>query len=350
MRSISVRWLFVAGVLTSLAAAHTEGLRSPWDSTTITPTDAPYQCPAPPAFAQTLDAEGYYTDSHYSIIDPAKKAAYERADAELVHLGQYAGLAADAWLTNGSRAAAACVYSLLSAAAQAGAWTGEMPQNQGVYDQNWLLSGTAIPYLKVRASHLGRPGQDAEIQKWFHLLAGRVRDYFDMKRNRPGSDAWNNHIYWAGLAVAAQGIACNDHKAFKWGINTYYQGMNAINPDGSLNAEMSRAAMALHYQLYALAPLIMIAELGEANGIDMYAANHGAIHRLVKFDTAALFDPSIITRRTGVEQNVSHDISGFEIGWAVPYVRRFPDPRLSALIAKAPWVRFWQWGGAPPGA
>jgi poly(beta-D-mannuronate) lyase len=350
MRSTSFRWLLVAGVLASLGAAHAERLRSPWDSTNITPTDAPYNCPAPPAFTKTIDAEGYYTDANHSIIDPARKAAYEKADADLVHLGQDAGLAADAWLSKGSRSAAACVYTLLSAAAQAGAWTGQMPHNQGVYDQNWLLSGTAIPYLKVRNSQTGTPEQDAEIQKWFKQLAARVRDYFDMKRSHPGSDAWNNHIYWAGLAVAAQGIACDDRHAFKWGLETYRTGLDSINPDGSLNAEMSRASMALHYQLYALGPLIMLAELGEANGIDMYAANHGAIHRLVKFDTAALLNPSIIARRTGAEQNVDHDISGFEIGWAVPYVRRFPDPQLSALIAKAPWVRFWQWGGAPPGA
>jgi poly(beta-D-mannuronate) lyase len=49
-----------------------------------------------------------------------------------------------------------------------------------------------------------------------------------------------------------------------------------------------------------------------------------------------------------VAQNLSQPLSGQEIGWAVPYVKRFPDAELSSLIAKAPWVRFWQWGGAPP--
>jgi poly(beta-D-mannuronate) lyase len=241
------------------------------------------------------------------------------------------------------------VYSLLDAAAKADAWTGEMPSGQGVYDQNWMLSGTAIPYLKVRNSGAGTPQQDAEIQKWFHHVAAQVRGYFDEKHTHPNSDAYNNHIYWAGLAVAAQGIADNDKGAFRWGMNAYHLGVETIQPDGSLSAEMDRAGMAWHYQLYALGPLIMLAELGEANGIDTYGENHGAIHRLVKFDTAALQDPSIIARRTGVQQNVSDQISGFEIGWAVPYVKRFPDPRLSAMIAKAPWVRFWQWGGAPPG-
>ena len=340
--------LLLALALLAAAATQDEHLHSPWDDRTITATDAPYQCPALPEFAKIIDAEPYYTDSHASVIDPAKKAAYEKASEGPTHLGQYAGLAADAYLSEGSRAAAACVYSLLDAAAKADAWAGEMPHFQDVYVQNWMLSGTAIPYLKVRNSGAGTPQQDAEIRQWFHRLAGRVQIYFDKGKGHPKSDAYNNHLYWAGLAFAAAGVADNDQNAFLWGIATYYQGVGLIQPDGSLVAEMNRAGMALHYQLYALAPLIMLAELGEANGVDMYNVNHGAIHRLVKFDFAALEDPAIIAKRTGVPQNTSTPYSGNEIGWAVPYVKRFPNAQLSALIANAPWVRFWQWGGAPP--
>ena len=125
----------------------------------------------------------------------------------------------------------------------------------------------------MRNSHQGTPDQDADIRKWFRLLAVRVREYFDIQRTHPGSDAYNNHFYWAELAVVAQGIADDDRNAFLWGVNTYYVGMNAIQPDGSLSAEMNRASMALHYQLYALGPLVMLAEFGAANEIDMYSAN-----------------------------------------------------------------------------
>ena len=335
-------------ILFAAAEAGAARLRSPWDDTKVEPTDAPYTCPAPPPFAQTLSVEGYYTDKRASVIDSQKLAAFNTGSEGPTHLGQFAGLAADAWLSKGSRAAAACVYTLLDAAAKADAWDGKMPQINGVYLQNWMLSGAAIPYLKVRNSGAGTAQQDAEIQRWFGLVAARVRDYFDMQRKRPGTDAYNNHMYWAGLAVAAQGIAANDQDAFLWGLATYRMGIDAIQPDGSLMAEMNRAGMAEHYQLYALGPLVMLAELGAANGLDLYAEDSGAIHRLVKFTVAGLDDPSIIEKRTGVVQNLPADISGLEIGWAVPYVKRFPDPQLSAMIAKAPWVRFWQWGGTPP--
>ena len=348
-RNASFCRLIVAGMLLC-GAASAERLRSPWDAVTITSTDAPYACPAPPAFSSTLNVEGYYTDKQASVIDPKRLEAFNEASAGPTHLGQYASTAADAWLGKGSRAAAACVYSLLTAAADADAWDGKMPQVVDIYLQKWMLSGTAIAYLKVRDSHIGTPAQDADIQKWLRLVAARVREYFDAQRGKPGSDAWNNHMYWAGLAVAAQGIADNDQDAFIWGMAAYRTGVDAVLPDGSLLAEMARGQMALHYQLYALGPLIMLAELGEANGIDMYGAKEGGIHRLVKFDIAAMKEPSIVIQRTGAEQDISKTYSGLEIGWAVPYVQRFPDAQLSDWIAQAPWVRFWQWGGAPPEA
>jgi poly(beta-D-mannuronate) lyase len=347
-RTALLCWLCLAETLVCLDVS-AERLRSPWDSLRITPTDAPYTCPAPPTFSKTLEKlEGYYTDKQYSVTDPKRLAAFNDATAGPTQLGQYATTAADAWLSKGSRSAAACVYSLLSAAAQADAWGGKMPDNNGVYLQNWMLSGTAIAYLKVRNAGMGTPAEDTAIQQWFQLLAARVLDYFDMSSDRPGSDAWNNHFYWAGLAVAAEGIADNDQDAFIWGLATYRSGVDAILPDGSLTAEMARGQRALHYQLYALGPLVMLAELGEDNGIEMYGANGGAMLRLVRFNVAAMKDPLIIALRTGVAQDIAQPYSGLEIGWAVPWVERFPNRQLSAWIAQAPWVRFWQWGGAPP--
>jgi poly(beta-D-mannuronate) lyase len=344
------RWRSFVLPLLALAAtgARADKLHSPWDSVKVAQTDAPYACPAPPPFARTLEIGTYYTDSHASIADPKKQAAFQKASEDSTHLSQFAALAADAYLSQGSRAAALCVYSLLDAAAKAGAWDGKMPSFSGVYIQNWLLSAVAISYLKVRPSGLGTPAQDAAIQKWFATLSAQVRVYFDAEVVRRGIDRENNHLYWAGLSVAAAAIADNDLEGFHWGVSAYRMGIDAIQSDGSLKAEMNRAQMALHYHLYALAPLILLAELGEANGLDLYAVDKGAIHRLVSFCLAGLEDPTLLQKRTGVVQLVTLPYAGSDIGWAVPYVRRFPNAQLSALVAKAPWVRYTTWGGAPP--
>jgi poly(beta-D-mannuronate) lyase len=347
---ISPRWSSIVLPLLAIAAsgAQAETLRSPWDNRKVEQTGVPYDCPAPPPFARTMEIEPYYIDSHASVIDPKKQAVFQKASENTTLLSLSVALAADTYLDKGSRAAALCVYSLLDAAAKADAWDGQMPSFSGVYIQNWLLSAAAVSYLKVRPSGLGTPAQDAAIQKWFKRLAARVREYFDAEVIRLASKGENNHIYWAGLAVAAEGIAGNDSGGFKWGLSAYRMGLDAIQPDGSLNAEMNRAQMALHYHLYALAPLIILAEFGEANGMDLYAEDKGALHRLVNFCIAGLEDPTLFEKRTGAAQLVTLPYAGSDIGWAVPYVRRFPNARLSALLAKAPWVRYTTWGGAPP--
>jgi len=342
-------WLAATVLGAVCATAGAEKLKSPWDGQTVALTDAPHKCPDPPPFAKSMDAESYYTDANHSIIDEAKRDAERKATQAPTHLGQWAGQAADAYRTTGSKAGAVCVYSLLAAAADAKAWTATMPTNQSTYEQKWLLAGTSMAYLKVRASGLGTPEQDAAIQGWLGTLADRIKDYVEDKRKNPNSDAWNNHLYWAGLAVAASGVARNDARDFKWGVGAYKIGVGEIQPSGVLMREMGRAGKALHYHLYALAPLIMIAELGEANGMDLYAENKGAIHRLVTISEAGLKDPGIFKKATGVEQDVSDSISGSDIGWAVPYVKRFPDAQLSKWIAEAKTTAFWQWGGLPPG-
>jgi poly(beta-D-mannuronate) lyase len=329
-------------------AAGDAKLQSPWDNRPVALTGAPYNCPELPTLTKTIDAEGYYIDANHSVIDPVKKKAEEDATAGPTHLGQFVTQAADAYLSSGSRAGVVCAYSLLTAAAQEDAMTGLQPTGQSHYVQKWLLAGTGMAYLKIRNTGVGTADQDKAIQKWFEKIASRVRDYVDGKRRDPHSDAWNNHGYWSGLAVAAAGIANNNANDFHWGISAAKTGIDEIGPSGVLPRELERAGMALHYHLYALAPLVMLAELGRVNGIDLYSENHNGIQRLAQLCEAGLQHPEIFQKSTGVVQNMPPKISGADIGWAVPYVKHYPDPQLSAWIAQAETTRFWQWGGLPP--
>ncbi len=323
-------------------------LVSPWDAYPPAITQTAYRCPAPPASTLTLDPGTYYTDSKASITDPAKKLAYQQATEAPTTLSRNAALAADFYLEHGSLPAAQCVVTLLNAPAEAHAWTGKMPDYSGVYTQNWTLSAVAIAYLKVRTAHAATPQQDTAIQAWFDQLAHRITYFFILEASRLGNAKENNHMYWAGLALTAEGIADDDLLNFQWGLGAYQIGIDNIQPDGSLTAETARGQMAMHYHLYALAPLIITAELAEANHIDLYTADSGAIQRLVALCTSALEDPTVFEKRTGIQQIVEQPYAGSDIGWAVPYVRRFPNPQLSALIAKAPWTRYTTWGGTPP--
>jgi poly(beta-D-mannuronate) lyase len=341
-------WVAVAGVSATAEAP----LRSPWDENPVTMTAASYACPAVPEIAPDLTTDGFYKlgDPTHSIIDPARQEAYQRSSGPVKAAGEQIVTAADAYRTKGSRAAAECALQHIVAMAQQHSLAGKMSSNQAYYVQGWVAGAVAIAYLKIRDAHLATPEQAKQIADWLVSVGEETRGYFDPRRTKGTSDARNNHLYWAGVELAAIGVAANNRADFDWAVGTYDAGVKQIRPDGTLPLEMARGQRALHYHLYALAPLVMLAEFGEANGLDLYARNDGAIHRLVNVSVAGLADPSPFAKATGVQQEVPKSVSGDQIGWAPPYVRRFPNAQLSKLIADAKSLRVYYLGGLPPPA
>jgi poly(beta-D-mannuronate) lyase len=158
----------------------------------------------------------------------------------------------------------------------------------------------------------------------------------------------NNHRYWAGLEVAAIGIAADDQGLWKWGIESGEIGIKQIKKDGTLPREMDRAARALHYHLFAAAPLVMLAEFAAANGKDLYESRNHALKQLVERATSGVTDPSYFHEKTGVEQEIPAWSSTVSYAWLRPYVRRFPNPAMSALLAKLDSLSALYLGGLPP--
>lgn len=350
MKSFSL-WLLPAllPLLFQLNCQAKERLRSPWDLHPVAATDVAYTCPQPAQLPRSFAADSYYVDKRHSIPDPALKKRYEDSVSGINDFSRDVVAAADKFQTTGSRPAAQCLLTLLESAAKEGALSGSMDTGQASYVQGWNLGAWAVGYLKVRESGAVTSDQEKTILPWFKKLASANRDYYEMKRNkRRPNDSDNNHVYWAGFAISAAGIASDDDKLFKWGLDAYKHGVHDIDRDGTLPNELARGQMAVHYHLYALAPLIMIAEFAEANGIDLYAERDYAIKRLVARCVDSLQSPDYIQKRTGVAQVADSQIEAWQISWAQPYVRRFPDPKISELMAKADRLNYTTLGGLPP--
>jgi len=238
----------------------------------------------------------------------------------------------------------------MEAAVKDGVFTGKMSSGQAYYVQGWTIGAIAIAYLKLRDSHLLSSSQEQEIPRWIIQVAQQSESYFDARRAKSAGDAENNHLYWAGVELAAAGIAANDRKLFDWGIETYRAGVSQIQPDGSLPLEMRRGQRALHYHLYALAPLIYLAEFGEAKGLDLYAERDGAIRKLASLCAQGLEDNSFFVKSTGIAQDTPNGPPAAEqISWAKLYVARFPDRQLSVMLAQAKSLSYMYLGGLPPG-
>lgn len=325
-------------------------LRSPWDEHPVKLTDASYSCPAIVHLSADLTTNGFYSDSKSSIIDPEKWKAYTATAGPYKDLGNRIVDAADAYQTTGSRAAVDCVLQHMDAAAKDGVFTGKMSSNQAYYVQGWVIGAVAISYLKVRDGGLISTAQRETILPWIERVVSQSQDYFEAHRKNSAGDAQNNHLYWAGVEVAAAGIAANNRKLFDWSMETYRAGISQIQPDGSLPQEMRRGQRALHYHLYALAPLVYLAEFGEDNGLHSYAERDFAIKKLTDLCVQGLEDNSFFVKSTGIAQDTPNGPPAAEqISWAKIYLARFPNPQLSKLLAQATSLSYMYLGGLPPG-
>ena len=340
---------FRALFLLTLSTAAAAQLRSPWDGHPVQLTAAPYDCPVLPRLPVDLTTDGFYRldDPTHSVIDPVRLAAYNASAKPVKDTGLAIVKAADDFRTTGSRAAAQCVLTRTLTLAQNNSFAGKMSSGQAFYVQGWVGGAIAIAFLKVRESAAPTPDQTRLIADWLHSI-GQQTEHFYAAHHQSGKEKGNNHLYWAGVELAAIGVVANNQSDFDWAVSTYDNGVGQIRPDGTLPLEMARGARALHYHLYALAPLVMLAEFGAANHLDLYARDNGAIHRLAQASITGFHDPSLFAKATGVPQETWAVPSGDQIGWAPPYARRFPNPALSQLIAHAPTLSVYYLGGLPP--
>jgi poly(beta-D-mannuronate) lyase len=110
------------------------------------------------------------------------------------------------------------------------------------------------------------------------------------------ADTGNNHHYWRGLAATAAGIVASDDQLFHFGIDTYKQAIGEIDQRGALPKEMARKENAIHYQGFALEPLVLIAQFAARQGDDLYAYRaHGrSILDAIVFFGRAVDDPGLV--------------------------------------------------------
>ena len=100
-----------------------------------------------------------------------------------------------------------------------------------------------------------------------------------------------------------------------------------IAPDGTLSLELKRGSKALHYHVISIQALVLIAELGNHNGLDLYGANDSALKRLIKHTMAGLADSGFFTEKTGKTQSWIGKLNGAKLAWMEPYYDAFAIPR-----------------------
>ena len=283
-------------------------------------------------------------DQSFSHVDLGSLAALNEQLAPLQAFTGKVVLYADRYArTSGADVASgACALAWLDAWAQAGALL-QAGNPNSYFQRATFIAPLAVAFSLVHGLDTGDRGRRARIAGW---LDGLGRDTLAHYDGLPDSDTLklNNHHDWAIYAATAAAAAANDAGLLHQAANDFRTMVCAITPEGTLPQELRRAGKALNYHLYAAEPLIATAEIGARNGLPLYEACGGALHRLVAFATASLDDGSRIEALAGARQSFGEGGDAQPpkslLAWIEIYDARFPGRATYAerLAQGRPWV------------
>lgn len=279
-------------------------------------------CPSAPPGMRDIKAQGYYVDAAHSVINEAAKRENMAMTQPLDDFTKQVADMSDRYLADHDVSAGECAISWLSSWARDGAMLGAMihvNNDQSDYLRQWVHGGVAIAYLKTRG--VATAEQRAQIEPWLKQLASDNLEYWDSPRKKH-----NNHYYWTGVGIMATAVATNDDTLLDAARVIYQKGIGDIQNDGSLPMEMMRGKRALHYHNYALAPLVLMAELARVKGLDWYAYDDHRINLLAERVASGYGDSTWFSQQSGITQDKWKPDG--EAGWVEFYRLRAPHPEL----------------------
>lgn len=309
-------------------------------------TTRAFDCPALPPPVTVLEMPSKYRadDAKREIIDPESAAGYDELSAPIYAFMNALSDASDL-VARGQDAkgdAARCAIAGLRRWAEADAMLGD---SNAIGDavRKWELASAALVYLKLRGhGEIAAADRDA-IEPWLRRLALRVRKVYTTDTRLTSRN--NNHVYWAAWGVTAAGLALDDQGFVDWGIAVYRRALRQIRPDGTLPLEMARGSRALQYHVFAIAPLVAIAETGEVNGLALYSEHDSALLRLIDATLSGLDDPATFARAAGAPQVLESAANAANLAWLEFYARRFADARAERWLDQLRPMRQRRLGG-----
>ena len=255
--------------------------------------------PPVPAPTGRMSIPHHYLNGNHGPIDPAEAVAarpyYQFEDRVTAGMNQ--------WLVTADPHEAQCAQQQIDAWAKANTLLDYDPKesSQAWFQVEWTLSSAAISESVL----VNEPSLDPAMVKrdiaWMNKVAHRTIDF-----DKAGKQT-NNHHYWRGLAAISVGVLSSDNNLYDWAIGVFKQGINELDQRGALPQEMARSERAIHYQSFALQPLVPIAQFAERQHVDLYAYRSPTgrtIRDAVNFLGAALADPGIIKAYTPDPQMV----------------------------------------------
>jgi len=242
-----------------------------------------------PAPTGRINIPHHYLHGSNGPTDPAEREAtrpYEAFESRVANgVNQY--------LATGNHAESACALTQLDTWAQAKALLDydSKESSQAWFQVEWTLASTGIADSVLVNDATLDPAAQTRVTAWLDTAARELIGF-----EKDPSELGNNHHYWRALAATSIGVTASDDKLFQFGVNTYKQAIDQIDTNGAFPKEMARHENAIHYQGFALQPLLLVAQFASRQNIDLFAykANGHTLRDAILFFARATADASLV--------------------------------------------------------
>jgi poly(beta-D-mannuronate) lyase len=234
------------------------------------------------------------------------------------------------WLVTSNKAEAQCAQQQIDSWARAATLLDYDPKesSQAWFQIEWTISAVAISESVLVNEPSLDPALVSRDIAWMNKVAHHTVDF-----DKAGTQT-NNHHYWRGLAAVAVGVISSDNDLFTWGVNVYKQGINEIDARGAFPQEMARHERAIHYQSFALQPLVPLAAFAERQHVPLFAYKSPTGHTIddaVRFFGDSLANPQIVKPYASEEQLLTGEGADF-FSFAELYSHYSTHPQLTPSI------------------
>ena len=292
-------------------------------------TGAPMPAPPPP----WRDIPSRYKSGSHGELNPQEHVLSE----PYYNVQDVAAWGANRYLVTGDPQEAVCViHALLPWAKNKALLNYNAKDDMVVWFQfTWTVASLSLSVSVIRAEPTLNTAERDQVIAWLREAAHKAVN--ETRGPNSGTDR-NNHFFWRGLAATAAGVISKDNELFSFGLKTYATAIGEIDSRGAFPLEMERHELALHYQAFAIEPLVMIAELARRQGIDIYGLeeNNHALNDAVVFLSKAMADPTLVKKYTPETQQTDPDLQAGSqlLAWIEFWNLRSPYPSWQGILQK----------------
>jgi hypothetical protein len=204
----------------------------------------------------------------------------------------------------------------------ADAWTGSLMLingDQARADASWYLQTMAVAAEMVN-----------QFQGWNQ---SRRQAFIDWQVNRAHylisvSTFENNLSYWLACQAMAVGILAENAELFDFAVRVFKGAIyNDIESDGHMPKETARGYRGIHYQNFAIEPLMFLAEMARHQGVDLYSYQVGNVNLKLAVDYLFKY---LDAPEKWPWSSAKQDLSGipYSLGWIEFAYHYWRDPTL----------------------